>query len=167
MLSGSLLEIASGLTETERVRVQKDGEAESKPLFESLHALLRQQKVQQLPKHRLAQAIGFTLNQWAELTLFTTDAAVPIHNNLAEQQMKRIALLRKKALFVTTSRGGQTTAILSSRTCTCPRHKINPQLYLTHSLTSLLDRPINELDPWLPDQWKIVQVATTQGHPQP
>ena len=43
-------------------------------------------------------------NQWNELTLFLSDAAVPIHNNLAEQQMKRIALLRKNALFVASSR---------------------------------------------------------------
>jgi hypothetical protein len=50
-----------------------------------------------VPKHPLAQAIGYTLNQCAELTLFTTDRAVPLHNHLAEQQMKRMALLRNYA----------------------------------------------------------------------
>jgi transposase len=78
--------------------------------LDSLRALLVEQKDGLLPKHPMAQAIGYTLNQWPELTLFLGDGAVPIHNNLAEQQMKRIALLRKNALFVGTPRGGATAA---------------------------------------------------------
>ena len=105
----------------------------------------------------MAQAIGYALNQWKELTLFTADAAVPIHNNLAEQQMKRIALLRKNALFVATPRGGETAAILSSLTSTCQRHGLNPQAYLTQLLANLPDTPVNEIDRWLPDQWKKAQ----------
>jgi transposase len=91
-------------------------QAEAAPVLASLHALLLEQKMRLVPKHPLAQAIGYTLNQWAELTLFTHDPAVPLHNNLAEQQMKRIALLRKNALFVATPRGGETAAILSTFT---------------------------------------------------
>jgi transposase len=142
-------------------------EAESKPLLETLHTLLREQKAGLLPKHPLAQAIGYTLNQWKELTLFTTDGAVPIHNNLAEQEMKRIALLRKNALFVATPRGGETAAILSSLTSTCRRHGINPQVYLTQLLANLQDTPINELDSWLPDQWKTAQSAANLDHAEP
>lgn len=149
---------AKDMAAEERLRLR---EAESKPLLETLHTVLREQRAQLLPKHPLAQAIGYTLNQWKELTLFTTDAAVPIHNNLAEQEMKRIALLRKNALFVATPRGGETAAILSSLTSTCRRHRINPQTYLTQLLTNLQDTPVNELDRWLPDQWKTTQNAAT------
>jgi transposase len=142
---------ASGLAADERLRLRQ---AEAVPLLENLHALLLEQKAALLPKHPLAQAIGYTLNQWAELTLFTRDGEVPLHNNLAEQQMKRIALLRKNALFVATPRGGETAAILSSLASTCRRHGINPQIYLTQLLTNLPDTPLSQLDPWLPDQWK-------------
>jgi hypothetical protein len=82
------------------------------------------------------------------------DPAVPIHNNLAEQEMKRIALLRKNALFVATPNGGDTTAILSSLTSTCRRHGVNPQVYLTQLLANLPDTPVNDIDQWLPDEWK-------------
>jgi hypothetical protein len=41
---------------------------------------------------------------------------VPIHNNLAGQQMKRIALHGKNSLFVATPRGGETAA---SRAANC------------------------------------------------
>jgi len=129
-------------------------QAESVPLLEPLHKLLIEQKAKLLPKHPLAEAIGYTLNQWRELTLFASDPAVPIHNNLAEQQMKRIALLRKNALFVATPRGGETAAILSSLTSTCRRHDINPQAYLTQLLANLPDTPISRLDDWLPGRWK-------------
>jgi len=134
-------------------------QAEAVPLLESLHALLVEQKAQLLPKHPLAEAIGYTLNQWRELTLFTTDPAVPIHNNLAEQQMKRIALLRKNALFAGSPRGGETAAILSSLTSTCRRHGIDPQRYLTQLLANLPDTPVSRLDDWLPDQWQKRQPA--------
>jgi transposase len=149
---------ARELAPQERLRLR---EAESKPLLESLHTLLLERKAELLPKHPMAQAIGYALNQWKELTLFTTDAAVPIHNNLAEQEMKRIALLRKNALFVATPNGGRTAAILSSLTSTCRRHGINPQAYLTQLLTNLGDTPVNELDRWLPDRWKTAPAAAT------
>jgi hypothetical protein len=135
----------------ERLRLRQ---LQSKPILDSLRAFLREQKEALLPKHPLALAIAYTLNQWQELTLFLSDGAVPIHNNLAEQQMKRIALLRKNALFVATERGGHTTAVISSLTSTCRRHAINPQLYLTQLLANLLDTPMSRLDEWLPDKWK-------------
>jgi transposase len=129
-------------------------QAEAVPLLESLHALLTEQKAKLLPKHPLSEAIQYTLNQWCALTLFVQDPAVPIHNNLAEQEMKRIALLRKNALFVATPTGGETAAILSSLTSTCRRHDLNPQAYLTQLLANLPDTPVNDIDQWLPDEWK-------------
>ena len=150
------------LTPEERLRRRQ---AEAVPLLESLHALLLEQKAKLLPKHPLAQAIGYTLNQWAELTLFTSDPAVPLHNNLAEQQMKRIALLRKNALFVATPRGGETAAILSTLTSTCRRHEINPQTYLTQLLANLPDTPLSHLDQWLPDAWKKIHASPSAADP--
>lgn len=144
-------ERAKGRSPEDRLRLR---EAESRPRLDALHALLITQKEALLPKHPLALAIGYALNQWKELTLFLSDGAVPIHNNLAEQQMKRIALLRKNALFVATPRGGQTAAVLSSLTSTCRRHDLNPQAYLTQLLANLLDTPITRLDEWLPDEWR-------------
>ena len=146
-----LEDLAAEMSPDQRLRLRQ---AEARPVIKSLHALLAEQKATLLPKHPMAQAIGYALNQWPELTLFLSDGAVPIHNNLAEQQMKRIALLRKNALFVGTERGGHTAAVISSLTSTCQRHHVNPQVYLTQLLTNLLDTPSSRLDEWLPDQWK-------------
>jgi transposase len=100
------------------------------------------------------------------LTAFLSDGAIPIHNNLAEQQMKRIALGRKNFLFVGNERGGHSAAILSSITSTCRRHEINPQIYLTQLLANLPATPMSQLDQWLPDVWKLRQdpIAVADAH---
>jgi transposase len=147
---------AKNLSDTGRLSMRQ---TESQPIVNALHVLFIEQKAKLLPKHPMAEAIGYALNQWQELTLFLTDGAVPLHNNLAEQQMKRVALLRKNALFVGTARGGETAAVISTITSTCQRHDINPQVYLTQLLARLQSTPISQLDQWLPDRWKTSQAA--------
>ena len=165
-LINGLFDLEARLEDVDADERLRRRQAEAVPLLALLHTLLAEQKAALLPKHPLAEAIGYTLNQWRELTLFVTDPAVPIHNNLAEQQMKRIALLRKNALFVAAPRGGETAAILSSLTSTCRRHEIDPQAYLTQLLANLPDAPISRIDEWLPDRWKKTQ-PTQATEPSP
>jgi transposase len=133
---------------------------ESAPLLAAFKDRLFAWREQVLPKHPMAQAIGYTLNQWLELNVFAADGAVPIDNNVSEREMKRIVLNRKNSLFVGNERGGRTFAILSSLTSTCRRHDVDPQRYLTQLLTNLPATPMSQLDQWLPDRWKLNQAAT-------
>jgi transposase len=128
---------------------------ESVPILSALKNKLLDWRDQLLPKHPMAEAVNYTLNQWKELNVFTTDGAVPIDNNVSEREMKRIVLNRKNSLFVGNERGGRTAAILSSFTSTCKRHEIDPQHYLTQLLTNLPATPMSQIEQWLPDQWKI------------
>lgn len=127
---------------------------ESAPILSALKDSLFTWRERLLPKHPMAEAVSYTLNQWNELNVFASDAAVPIDNNVSEREMKRVVLNRKNSLFVGNERGGKTAAILSSLTSTCRRHDINPQHYLTQLLTNLPATPISQLHTWLPDQWK-------------
>ena len=127
---------------------------ESVPILSAMKDKLFAWRDQLLPKHPMAEAVNYTLNQWNELNVFTTDGAVPIDNNVSEREMKRIVLNRKNSLFVGNERGGRTAAILSSLTSTCKRHKIDPQRYLTQLLTNLPATPMSQLEQWLPDQWQ-------------
>jgi transposase len=129
-------------------------QTESLPILSALKERLLAWKDQLLPKHPMAQATAYALNQWNELNVFAGDGAVPIDNNVSEREMKRIVLNRKNSLFVGNERGGATAAVLSSLTSTCRRHGVNPQLYLTQLLTNLPTTPISQLTDWLPDQWK-------------
>lgn len=151
-----------GLSPENRLALRQE---KSVPVVEELHEKLTTWKSQLLPKHPMAGALGYIQNQWRPLTVFTRDGKIPIHNNLAEQQMKRMALIRKNVLMVGNERGGQTAAILSSLTSTCQRHQINPELYLTQLLVNLPDTPVSQLDQWLPDQWKARQATEAAKNP--
>ena len=136
-------------------------QAQSLPVLGTLRGRLLTWREQLLPKHPVAQALAYILNQWLPLTVFTTDPAVALDNNLAEREMKRQALNRKNSLFVGNERGGRTAAILSSFTSTCRRHDIDPQLYLTQLLTNLPATSTADLDQWLPDRWKLRQLPSS------
>jgi transposase len=151
---------AAGLSASERVELRR---SQSAPALAQLREKLLLRKEQLLPKHPMAEAINYALSQWQELTVFCSDGAVPIDNNVSEREMKRVVLNRKNSLFVGNARGGRTAAILASLTSTCRRHDIDPQLYLTQLLVSLPSMPTSQLATWLPDQWKVRQAASASA----
>ena len=143
-------------------------QAESAPALVALREKLLRWKEQLLPKHPMAEAVNYVLGQWSELTVFCSDGAVPLDNNVSEREMKRVVLNRKNSLFVGNPRGGRTAAFLASLTSTCRRHDVDPQLYFTQLLMNLppLLRELphtrrQELDAWLPDKWKLFHAART------
>jgi transposase len=75
-------------------------QTQSAPVLAELRQKLLTWKEQLLPKHPMAEAVNYTLSQWEELTVFTSDGAVPIDNNVNEREMKRVVLNRKNSLFV-------------------------------------------------------------------
>jgi transposase len=107
--------------------------------------------------------VNYALSQWEELSVFTTDGAVPIDNNVSEREMKRVVLNRKNSLFVGNPRGGRTAAILASLTSSCRRHEMDPQLYFMQLLMNLPSWPANDIDAWLPDRWKQAHAARCEA----
>src|SRR6202795_773672 len=136
----------------QRLALRRD---KSAPVLAPLREKLLGGKEQLLPKHPMAEAINYALNQWAELNVFCSDGEIPMDNNVSEREMKRIILNRKNSLFVGNPRGGRTAAILASLTSTCRRHEVDPQLYLTQLLMNLPQTKMSELSDGLPDQCNI------------
>lgn len=151
---------ARSLSHTDRLHLRQ---SQAIPILSRLHEQLLAWKDQLLPKHPMAEAVSYTLNQWDALNVFATDGAVAIDNNVSEREMKRIVLNRKNSLFVGNARGGETAAILSSLTSTCRRHGIDPQRYLTQLLANLPDTPMSEIEQWLPDRWKATHLNLMPG----
>jgi len=147
---------AKAISAEARLRLRQE---QSAPVLTTLREKFLAWKEQLLPKHPMAEAMNYALGQWAELSVFSTDGAVPIDNNVSEREMKRVILNRKNSLFVGNARGGRTAAVLASLTSTCRRHDIDPQIYLTQLLTDLPGSPIGQLANWLPDQWKLSHAA--------
>jgi hypothetical protein len=139
------------LTPSERLKMRQE---KSAPLVAALRDRLDRWKLELIPKHPMADAVNYALNQWRAMTTFLEDPAVPPDNNASEREMKRVVINRKNSLFVGNERGGRTMAILSSFTSTCRRLGIDSQLYLTQLIANLPALKQNELDLWLPDIWK-------------
>jgi transposase len=129
-------------------------------ILDKFKTWLEQQRPQVLPKSPMAEAIGYALNNWTALVRYTEAGFLAIDNNVAEREMKRIAIGRKNWLFVGSDNGGRTAAVLFSFTSTCHRLGIEPWAYLRDVLTRLPRTPAAQLDELLPDRW---EAARRQG----
>jgi transposase len=136
----------------------------SLPILNTFHAWLEKQRTEVLPKSPMAEAIGYALNNWAALVRYTEAGYLSIDNNIAEREMKRIAIGRKNWLFVGSDNGGRTAAVLFSFTSTCHRLGIEPWAYLHDVLTRLPTLPAERLGDLLPDRWHAArQPAAPSG----
>ena len=142
---------AKAMKPAERLKLRQERSA---PIVASLEARLQKWKLELIPKHPMADAVNYALNQWSAMTTCLNDAAVPLDNNQSEREMKRVVINRKNSLFVGNERGGKTAAILSSFTSTCRRLEIDPQLYLTQLISIMPILKQDQINHWLPDIWK-------------
>jgi transposase len=141
---------AKGFSDAQRLQMRQDL---SVPILGQFHQWLAAQRPQVLPKSPLAEALGYALNNWAALARYTEAGFLAIDNNVAEREMKRIAVGRKNWLTVGSPRGGQTAAVLFSFTSTCQRLAVEPWRYLRDVLERLPSHPPDRLGELLPDEW--------------
>ena len=156
---GQLYEIerqARERDETQRLLMRRDLAV---PILEKFKTWLEAQRAEVLPKSPLGEAIGYALNNWSALIRYTEAGFLSIDNNVAEREMKRIAIGRKNWLFVGSERGGQTAAVLFSFTSTCQRLGVEPWAYLQDVLTRLPGLPADQLGALLPDRWQAARRA--------
>ena len=106
-----------------------------------------------LPKSKLGQAVSYMRNNWEALKRFLSDARLPIDNNEAERDLRRVAVGRKNWLFVGSEEGGERTAIILTVVASAHRHDLDVWAYLRDVLERLAKGEDN-LEELLPDVWK-------------
>jgi transposase len=141
---------AKGFSDVQRLQMRQEL---SLPILEQFHQWLLAQRPEVLPKSPMGEAIAYALNNWEALRRYTEAGFLAIDNNVAEREMKRIAVGRKNWLTVGSPRGGQTAAVLFSFTSTCQRLGIEPWAYLQDVLTRLPATPTGQVGCYLPDHW--------------
>ena len=104
-------------------------------------------------KSKLAEAIRYAVNRWAGLTVFLDDGRVELDSNTVERSIRPLALNRKNALFAGSDEGGDNWAVIATLIENCKITGINPNIWLTHTLSKLANgHPANnvgELMPWI------------------
>jgi hypothetical protein len=151
---------AKDFSDAQRLQMRRDLAV---PILGQLHAWLTAQRPEVLPKSPTGEALGYALNNWAALVRYTEAGFLAIDNNVAEREMKRIAIGRKNWLTVGSPRGGQTAAVLFSFASTCQRLGVEPWRYLRDVLERLPSRPPGRLAELLPDEWARSQRGAAEA----
>ena len=124
----------------------------SRPIVEELRRFLDARLVQISRKSTLAEAIRYALVRWEGLTRFLDDGRVELDNNTVERAIRPLALSRKNALFAGSDDGGDHWAVIASMIETAKLNRIDPQAWLTDTLTKLAaghgNHRRDELMPW-------------------
>jgi hypothetical protein len=153
---------AKDLSDEQRLQMRQELAV---PLLDRFRRWLEARRPEVLPKSPLGEALGYALPNWAALARYTEAGFLTIDNNVAEREMKRIAIGRKNWLTVGSPRGGQTAAVLLSFTSTCQRLGVEPWSYLRDVLTRL---PAGEaVEELLPDRWEAARRARLSTAPAP
>ena len=82
-------------------------------------------------KNKLAEAIGYAINEKAYLYTFLENGNVPMDNNRAENAIRPFAVGRKNWLFSNTARGADCSAALYSIVSTAQANGLDAEKYLT------------------------------------
>jgi transposase len=151
-----------GFDHDERRRMRQDI---GRDILASFRAWLDKARLEVLPKSPMGEAIGYALNNWEALNRYTDEGFLEIDNNIAEREMKRVAIGRKNWLFVGSEQGGKTAAVLMSFTSTCVRLQVEPWAYLHDVLTRLPTATPDQLPDLLPDRWLAANSAAVPSVP--
>lgn len=128
---------------------------ESVAIMNELHDWLIQKSSDPrvLPKSSIGKAIRYALNQWAELSVFLGDGAIPIDNNQTESELRSLTIGRQNWLFVGSSRGGEVAAAMYSLVSSAARHKLDVWAYVDDCLRQLAGGS-TDYGSLLPDVWR-------------
>ncbi len=103
-------------------------------------------------KSPLGEALSYIAKYRPGLGCFLADGRVEIDSNTVERTIRPIALNRKNALFAGHDAGAENWAVIASLIETCKMNAVDPQAWLTATLTAIVrghrQSEIDELLPW-------------------
>lgn len=124
------------------------------PVLSAFKAWLDAEALVVLPKAPIAEAIGYVRNQWDALGRFVEDARLKLDNNIAERQLRRVAVGRKNWLFAGSEDGAERACVLYSLLATCKLHGVNPFDYLRDVTARVGTHPARAVLDLSPKAWK-------------
>jgi transposase len=142
-------ESALNFAEIKEVRQQT-----SVPILQALDKWMKDQYVQTTPKSAIGKALGYSIERWNRLSLYTENGMLNIDNNPVENSIRPVALGRKNYLFAGSHEAAQRSAMLYSLLGTCKMHGIEPYNWLRNTLEKIATHPINRIKELLPHNCK-------------
>jgi transposase len=100
-----------------------------KAIFEEMKERAELVKGSYPKDNAIEKALGYFLDYYDGLTLFTTDSRLPIDNNAMERQLRNPVVGRKTWLGTHSKRGAETAAVLFTLVESCKMLGVNPREY--------------------------------------
>lgn len=122
----------------------------SVPILAALGEWMNEQYVQTLPKSAIGKALGYSIERWEKLSLYTKNGMLNIDNNPVENSIRPVALGRKNYLFAGSHEAAKRSGMLYSLLGTCKMHSVEPYNWLKNVLQKIPTQPINKVKELLP-----------------
>ncbi|SOC17408.1 transposase [Phaeovulum vinaykumarii] len=124
----------------------------SAPILVRIDDWLTHHRARASVKSPLGEALAYIAKYRGGLGRFLTDGRVEIDNNTVERTIRPIALNRKNALFAGHDAGAENWAVIASLIETCKMNGVDPQAWLSSTLTAIVQGHkqslIDDLLPW-------------------
>jgi transposase len=118
---------------------KKVRDAESRPLVEKIDQWARRQSA--LPESKLRKAIAYMMGLWPGLIRFVDDPLLPLHNNLAERELRGVVVGRKNHYGSKSQRGTEVASIFYSLLHSAHLCGIEPKAYLAEATRRAIRTP--------------------------
>lgn len=133
------------LEEITEVRKEK-----SVPVLNAFGEWMKKQYLEVTPKSPIGKALGYSIERWERLSLYTRDGKLNIDNNPVENSIRPVALGRKNYLFAGSHEAARRSGMLYSLLGTCKLHNVEPYQWLQNVLQTIADHPVNKISELLP-----------------
>jgi transposase len=140
----------NGVASPQRMAVRTE---RSRPLILELEGWLREQRARISKNSDTGKAIDYSLKRWAALTRFLDDGRVCMTNNVAERELRAVAVGRRNWTFAGSDEGGRRAAAVYTLIATAKLNDVDPQAWLADMLSRLLDYPAKRISDLLPWNW--------------
>ena len=149
------------MTHDQRKKLRQD---ESLDILNQIGGWLQENCTKVLPQSSIGKAIGYFMGRYKYICRIVEDGQLEIDNNLAENQIRPIAIGRKNYLFAGSHDAARNAATIYTLLGTAKANGLDPQEWLTDVLTRIQDHPINRIEELLPlkDQYKPAEVTAKQ-----
>lgn len=128
----------------------------SAPILDALGKWMKEQYVQTVPKSAIGKALGYSIERWEKLSLYTQHGILNIDNNPVENSIRPVALGRKNYLFAGSHEAARRSGMLYSLLGTCKMNDIEPYAWLKDVLKRIASHSINKIHELLPHRYHHV-----------
>ena len=128
-----------------------------RPLMDSFFQWVREARASADGRNLATRAIGYALNQEAELRRVLDDGKLPLDNTRSERSLRKIVVGRKNWMFYGSDAHAESAAAIFSIIASCRLHSIDPLQYLDEVLRILPYWPRDRYLELAPHNWSATR----------